>query len=1085
MHTKNLRHLYSIIILFGLAFAIGVLSIAFSFKTSLDDEKTYLLDRVQSRAHFMEVIAEFDQEHNQDYPGGPREATLTQVLSAQQKLAVFGKTGEYVLAELRHDKIVFLFMDDHASIAILKSVPYHSKLAEPMRKALDGESGIITGLDYKGKKVLAAFKPIPTLNLGLVAKVDYAELLSLPMQAAWVSGAAGLLVIIIGSALFFKMSASNVEFYPTKISRTKTPDKKEFLLGGALTLGLFSIDLAIPLGVAAGVGYVVLVIFSYWCSNKIYILYAAIIGSVFIILGLIFSPESGLPWMVLFNRFLSLFVIWIVAGVMYHNKKSDLALAESAMMNRSILSGSFDPIITTDILGKVISWNKSAEVVFGYKAEEAVGQLVSDLIIPQQYREAHINGIQNYIETEKSHIIGQHIEVHGINRKGEEFPVELTLSAIQLEKDIIFSAVIRNISESRKAEQVSIRLGRILEGSSNEIYIFHADTLKFMQVNSGAQNNIGYCADELMTMTPLDIKPELSFEQFNQLIEPLKSKKKDNIIFETIHQRKNGTRYPVEIRLQLSYSETPAVFVAFVQDITARKKIELELRESESRFRAIVEHAVDGMIVFNDRGLIEIINSAAEKQFGYSFSEVYYQSISMLIPEPERSQLTGYLEKHLISGKENFAGIDREIIACRKDGSQFHLNISVSELYWHGHKVFLGITRDATDRIRMEKELADYANNLEGKVEARTEELNIALKVVDDARNRTDAILKSIREGMIVTDINNKIIMMNDLAETILGTPFKEAFGKHIGLSIKDEKLKDRIIATFDKEEAGYEFDFEIPREKSGEQNIYRATTSVILDNSKKKMGILTIIHDVTHDRKIDRMKSEFISTAAHELRTPLTSIRGFSELLLTKEDKLTVEEKKRFLTSINSQSVRLASIINDLLDISRIEAGKGFALNKSLCIAREIIEEIIYTFRDAYQEFQFVEEYPEDSFEWFADQDKIKQVLTNVYSNAVKYSPNGGEIKTKVTLNHDYVSISIKDHGLGMTPEQVNKYFQKFYRADASNANIEGTGLGSTIIKYLVEAHEGKVLVESKLGEGTTVKLTIPLGKNQTSKPS
>jgi len=244
-------------------------------------------------------------------------------------------------------------------------------------------------------------------------------------------------------------------------------------------------------------------------------------------------------------------------------------------------------------------------------------------------------------------------------------------------------------------------------------------------------------------------------------------------------------------------------------------------------------------------------------------------------------------------------------------------------------------------------------------------------------------------------------------------------------------------------------------------------------------------------------MKTEFISTAAHELRTPLTSIQGFSEILLMRDD-LNPEKKKKYLGYINKQSVALGAIINDLLDISRIESGRSFELNKVPCNAGDAIRQTIPYFAEHYKEHLFEVILPEEPMELYVDKEKMEQVLKNLLSNAVKYSPDGGTICVTAKRISDFgmrnaeltdaeeiseirspqsaIEISVADQGIGMTPEQVEKVFDKFYRVDASDTAIEGTGLGMTVVKHIVEAHGGTIRIESEFGKGTTVKFTIPI---------
>jgi signal transduction histidine kinase len=231
----------------------------------------------------------------------------------------------------------------------------------------------------------------------------------------------------------------------------------------------------------------------------------------------------------------------------------------------------------------------------------------------------------------------------------------------------------------------------------------------------------------------------------------------------------------------------------------------------------------------------------------------------------------------------------------------------------------------------------------------------------------------------------------------------------------------------------------------------------------------------VTHEREVDRMKTEFISTAAHELRTPLTSIQGFSEIMLTRDD-ISELEKKRFLSYINKQAISLAMIVSDLLDIARIESERSFSLNKTPCNIGDILNQVVPYFQEHTQKHHFEMVFPEKPVELYMDKQKMEQVFKNLISNAVKYSPDGGLIRVAGRVSADYFEVSVADQGIGMTPEQVEKMFDKFYRADASNTAIEGTGLGMTIVKHIVEGHGGKIWVASELGKGTTVKFTISI---------
>lgn len=371
-------------------------------------------------------------------------------------------------------------------------------------------------------------------------------------------------------------------------------------------------------------------------------------------------------------------------------------------------------------------------------------------------------------------------------------------------------------------------------------------------------------------------------------------------------------------------------------------------------------------------------------------------------------------------------------------------------------------------------EIKKYQDNLGRMVEERTEELRRALRDAELSRDRIDGILRSVADGLIVTDRHNRIILMNRSAEDLLGVRTDELIGKHIDFAIHDKTLQEKVEEPFLKRETGHQFDFTLPGADSDYPRYIRGHTSTIFDREGGRTGTVTIIYDVTHEVEIDRMKTEFISTAAHELRTPLTSIRGFSEILLTK--KLAPEENRKFLTYINEQSIKLGNIINELLDISRIESGRGVTLNKASFRMGDAIKKVVYYFEGITRIHIFDIELSAEPVELYADNDKMEQVLKNILGNAVKYSPKGGHIKIKDKVVNGYYQVTVKDEGIGMTPEQVNRIFDKFYRADISDSAIEGTGLGMTIVRYIIDAHGGDVQVKSRYGKGTTVSFTLPL---------
>jgi len=400
------------------------------------------------------------------------------------------------------------------------------------------------------------------------------------------------------------------------------------------------------------------------------------------------------------------------------------------------------------------------------------------------------------------------------------------------------------------------------------------------------------------------------------------------------------------------------------------EKETIERKKLETEWRQLVDTANAPIFGVDPVGNINEWNQMVANITGYSKDEVMGQN---LVEQYITDEYKGSVQEVLNNALKGEDTDNYEVPIYTKDKRRVMVLLNATTRRDADGNIVgvVGVGQDIT-------ELSEHRDNLEELVSIRTEDLNRALLDTEDARDRIDGIIKSVADGLIVTDTSNRIVLMNRAAEDLLGVRLSEVFDRPVDFAIQEKTLRDKVKDTFNKKTTGYQFDFEMPGGDSKHPKIMRARTSIIHDRSNKESGIVTIIHDVTHEREVDRMKTEFISTAAHELRTPLTSIQGFSEILLMRED-LKPEEKKKFLTYINKQSVGLAGIINDLLDISRIESGRGFALNKESCDAGEAIEQILPYFQENHKEHRFEATLPEKAVPLIVDKEKMGQVLKNL----------------------------------------------------------------------------------------------------------
>ena len=501
-------------------------------------------------------------------------------------------------------------------------------------------------------------------------------------------------------------------------------------------------------------------------------------------------------------------------------------------------------------------------------------------------------------------------------------------------------------------------------------------------------------------------------------------------------------------------------------NVAEGRKTQLKYENIAKELRQYIETANTPIFGVDIDGCVNEWNQMAEKLSGYKKKDIIGKTLlDEFITEDLRESIKEVFVKAL-NGQEtsNF-----EFPFYTKKGERVIILLSASSRRDIKGKIIgvIGIGQDITENIK-------YRDHLEDLIEERTKTLAESLSETEEARDQIDGILKSVADGLVVTDLNNRVIMMNRAAEDLLGVRFSEVVNRSIDFAIKDETLREKIRETLNKKTTGYTFDFEWTGESESE-DILRARTSVIFDKSGEQTGIITIFHNVTHEREIDRMKSEFISTAAHELRTPLTSIRGFSEILLTR-DKLKLSDKKKYLTYIQDQSEVLSKIISDLLDISRIESGKSFILHKDSCLLGDAIKKVTKQYIDQLPKNSIRLHLPKKKIELFLDKEKMGQVLENLLSNAVKYSPDNVDIDITAKIKDEHLHVIMEDKGIGMTHDQLDKIYDKFYRADVSNTSITGTGLGLSIAKAIIEAHEGKIWIESKFGKGTKVSFSIPI---------
>jgi PAS domain S-box-containing protein len=347
-------------------------------------------------------------------------------------------------------------------------------------------------------------------------------------------------------------------------------------------------------------------------------------------------------------------------------------------------------------------------------------------------------------------------------------------------------------------------------------------------------------------------------------------------------------------------------------------------------------------------------------------------------------------------------------------------------------------------------------------------------------------LVENAADVIICTDLNDLILTWNRGAEVILGYSKEEVIGQHLSILLPPERLHLLEETRAKVQNYGPLRDIEVRGVRKGGSRIYLSlSVSPIRDADGKIVSFLRVAKDITEKKRyerrlkeLDKMKSDFVSNVSHELRTPLTAIKASVDNMIDGITGPLNEKQIRYVTRIKSNSDRLARLINDLLDLSKIEAGK-IELNpidlSLYVVAQEVAENMRQVATEKLIKLEVVS-HDGDAKAW-ADRDKVVQVLMNLVGNAVKFAPPQGEITVAIQRNDDeWVQVSVSDTGPGISKEEAEKIFYKFYQApQGSGQTSTGTGLGLAICKALVGMHGGRIWVESEAGKGSTFSFTLP----------
>lgn len=612
-----------------------------------------------------------------------------------------------------------------------------------------------------------------------------------------------------------------------------------------------------------------------------------------------------------------------------------------------------------------------------------------------------------------------------------------------------------DVSDRKKAEKSlsqSEALFRVLFDTNPTPTIITTNDGVIVSINPSFTSITGYSKDDIVGRTSIDIGFWRNQEDRDRIVATIRENGGIDNHVGHFH-RKDGTPMVCLASSRPVVIDGVDYFLNTVVDVTEKQKYEEKIQKSENLFRVLFENNPIPSLITSGNGTIEEVNGAFLDSFGFV-----------------REEVEGGSAKELFWKNND----DRQVMldALREDGYIDHYQC---EFYDKKRTLRTCLLSSRTVEIQGDYRVLHTLIDITDKLEAEL------------AREKSEKLFKAMFEinpvGAIVTSPEGVVLLANPTFVKASGYLAEEIIGKTVQDLGFWEREEDRIKMIADIQKFGFVDNLEAMFfGKDRKQIICQVSSRVVeLDGDVR---ILNVVHDVTEQkaaeaamRDLEQAKSDFISTAAHELRTPLIAVIGYCELLENATEMgITEEQKKKFLDVIQSNAEVLNRLVDDLLDIGRIQVGRSLGISCKETALLPLVEKVVASSQLKSRHHEIVLESDSAVPEIIKiDPGRIAQVLNNLLSNAIKFSPSGGIVKVALEYDAGDVVISVTDQGIGMEPEDAEHIFDRFYRADKDSSESHGLGLGLSIVKQVIDDHGGTIGVKSKPMRGTSVVFRLP----------